>query len=532
MKVNTKTGHFAASAAALLALALIMMDVRKARAQDPGPDFNGDGFADLAIGVPFEDIVVGPGVTVSDAGAVNVIYGSANGLSATKNQFWNQDRPGMRGTAGDGDQFGKALAWGDFDADGFDDLAIGVPMETVTTGTGLINDAGAVNILYGSDTGLTGVENQLWHQNHPDLDDGAESSDQFGSTLAVGDFNGDGFDDLAIGVPLEDVGDETEAGAVHLLYGFLTGLDPRNNELWHQAKLPVSDGAEPFDRFGSSLAAGNFDGDAFADLAVGVPFESAAGRTRIGAVNVLYGFVTGVTSTNAQVWHQESPGILDQGEASDLLGWSVAAGDFDGDGFDDLAAGVPFEDVGQKDAGAFNVLYGSAGRLAAARNQFWHQESAGIRDVAEAGDRFAWVVTAGDFDGDGRADLAAGVPFEDVGATSQAGSVAVLYGTAGGLASAQNQLLNQDTFRVKGVAEPLDRFGFALFSGNFDGGAFADLAVGVPLEDIKGEGAGGAVNVLYGSGVGVSANGNELWHQDVTGIQDAVETGDQFGEHM
>ena len=86
-------------------------------------DFNGDGFADLAIGAPYEDVG-----SLTDAGAVNVLYGSGGGLQATSpdDQFWTQNSPSVRGTAKYNDQFGKSVAAGDFNHDGFADLAIGV----------------------------------------------------------------------------------------------------------------------------------------------------------------------------------------------------------------------------------------------------------------------------------------------------------------------------------------------------------------------------------------------------------------------
>ncbi|HYL59241.1 MAG TPA: hypothetical protein VEU51_10245, partial [Candidatus Acidoferrales bacterium] len=111
-------------------------------------DFNGDGIGDLAIGIPDEDL---SGQT--DAGAVVVIYGSAaSGLipagaaGVPASQFWTQDSPGILDIAEAGDHFGAALAAGDFNHDGFSDLAIGVPGEDTSAGT----DAGAVNIIYGS----------------------------------------------------------------------------------------------------------------------------------------------------------------------------------------------------------------------------------------------------------------------------------------------------------------------------------------------------------------------------------------------
>src|SRR5688572_28789781 len=168
------------------------------------PDFNGDGHADLAVGVVGEN-----GLT----GAVNVIYGSASGLSTTTAplpQLFTQDSVNVPEVAEGGDAFGGSLAWGDFNGDAFDDLAVGVPGEN--------SDAGAVNVIYGSASGLsttTAPLPQLFTQDSVNVPEVAEGGDSFGWALAAGDFNGDARDDLAVGVPFEN----GFAGAVNVIYG-------------------------------------------------------------------------------------------------------------------------------------------------------------------------------------------------------------------------------------------------------------------------------------------------------------------------
>jgi hypothetical protein len=110
--------------------------------------------------------------------------------------------------------------YGDFNNDGYDDLAIGAPYE----GIGTTGSAGAVNILYGSSDGLSSVGDQMWHQNTPGILGICETDDRFGTTLSVGDFDNDGYDDLAIGVPYESFGTASWAGAVNVLYGSSSGL--------------------------------------------------------------------------------------------------------------------------------------------------------------------------------------------------------------------------------------------------------------------------------------------------------------------
>jgi hypothetical protein len=110
-------------------------------------DFNNDGYADLAIGSSGEDIGAN-----NDAGSVNVIYGTSNGLDDDGNQFWTAGTNGVQGAGSPDAGFGRTLAAGDFDGNGYTDLAIGAHQEDVST----TDMAGAVHVLYGSSCGLLG----------------------------------------------------------------------------------------------------------------------------------------------------------------------------------------------------------------------------------------------------------------------------------------------------------------------------------------------------------------------------------------
>jgi FG-GAP repeat len=204
-------------------------------------DFNNDGAADLAVGVPGEDVG-----SISDAGAVNVLYGSAGKLTGTGSQIFTQDTPGVGSSAEVGDFFGDALATGDFNHDGFADLAVGVPGESI----GTIQVAGAVNVLYGSASGLTGIGSQLFTQ----VGSAPETGDEFGFALATGDFNHDGFADLAAGAPFEDVLSTPDAGAVSVLYGSAGKLTRTGGQIFTQDTPGVGSSAEPGDLFGAALA--------------------------------------------------------------------------------------------------------------------------------------------------------------------------------------------------------------------------------------------------------------------------------------
>jgi hypothetical protein len=477
----------------------------------PAGDFNGDGFADLAVGVPFEDVG-----GAEDAGAVNVLYGSATGLVAAGSQYWTQDSPGIGDVAERSDQFGFATTAGDFNGDGFSDLAVGAPLEDRP------EDSGLVNVIYGSTTGLTATGSQLWTQNSSGIPGSREPGDKFGRALVAGDFNHDGASDLAVGVPCERVSQRPQAGAVNVIYGSPTGLTSAGARLWHQNRSGIKDSADTGDLFGYALSASDFNGDTFADLAVGIPGEDP--KLDSGAVTVIYGSATGLTSARNQFWTQNSPGIRGSAEINDLFGYALAAGDFNTDGFDDLAVGVAFEDIGSRvNAGGVNVVYGSGGGLAAARNQFWSQDTPGMRNAAEARDEFGFAVAVEDFNGDGSADLSIGIPGEDP--PTNAGAVSVIHGSPTGLTAAGNQFWTQDRLGG-GPSEVWDQFGFSLAAGRFGKGPEADLTIGVPFEDVLTKTDAGAINVAYGSPDGLQAEGSQFWTQD--GLIGPAERGDRF----
>ena len=134
------------------------------------------------------------------------------------------------------------------------------------------------------------------------------------------DFDGDGNGDLAIGAPYDDVAGIAGAGVVHVLYGDDTGIVTAGAQLWHQDVANVANVAEAGDHFGWSVTTGDFDGDTFADLAIGVPDEDLEGTVNRGAINVLFGSPAGLVARSTQL-------LVTDGDmpAGAKLGYALAA---------------------------------------------------------------------------------------------------------------------------------------------------------------------------------------------------------------
>jgi FG-GAP repeat len=261
---------------------------------DVAADFNNDGFADLAIGVPAENGI----------GAVNVLYGNGGGLSGAGGQLFIHEGDVDLSTG----SFGAAVAAGDFNHDGFADLAAGAP----TAQIGRALEAGTISVIKGTAAGLSEFGGPLYTQ----FAGATEGGDQFGFALAAGDFNNDGFDDLAVGAPFEDAASIRDAGAVSVLYGSGAGLTSVGGRLFTQVAGAVEEG----DHFGSQLAAGDFNNNGSADLAAAAPSESVGSAWGAGAVSVLYGTGAGLTTSGGQLFTQNSPGVPGAAEAFDHFG--------------------------------------------------------------------------------------------------------------------------------------------------------------------------------------------------------------------
>jgi hypothetical protein len=363
-------------------------------------DFDDDGCDDLVIGSPYENW----GSRI-DTGVAHVRYGSpveniALYYGSTITQGGNS---GMEA----GDEFGFALAVGDFDDDGYDDVAIGAPGEDY--GTSDI-DAGWVFIRMGSAGGLQlSGGSAIAFGEYPA--DSRSDYEEFGYALAAGDFDADGYDDLAIGAPMEGV----YTGKVFIRPGAGDGLESTADYDYVEADVP-----EQMERFGAALATGSLQGDGAADLIVGVPWADD-GKGRVDVFDNMEGELPNYVTES---FDQSGPSLP---ETEDMFGSELTCGDFDRDGLDDIAIGVPNEGLTPIDGvGVALVRFGAPvayNRPTRSEGYMWFdQRPIGAR---EAGDSFGYAMATIDIGDDGYDDLLIGAPFEDLGADWNTGVVFV-----------------------------------------------------------------------------------------------------------
>ncbi|MEY2248818.1 FG-GAP-like repeat-containing protein [Streptomyces sp. BF23-18] len=358
----------------------------------------------------------------------------------------------------------------DFDGDGYPDVAIGAPGGTVNGRAG----AGYFTVIYGMGNGPDGVKRQVISQNRYGIPGTAETGDRFGSDLTAADLDGDGYTDLVVGSPGEDVGSARDVGRRTVLWGSVGGLI---------AAAVVGEGR-------AATRAGDFDGDGHLDLAT-------AYETRYGPISR-----TGVPARTGP--------LVDL----DVRVYAMAAGDVDGDGRTDLVVSSgswDSDDGGALPPPRLQLLRGTRDGLVAGPL------------IAAADTVSADSIALGDVDNDGHQDVVFGRSTAAGG-----GLVGVVRGTADGFA-ARATLIGQDTPGVPGTGESGDRFGTDVSVGDVTGDGYADVVAGLAGEDHAGRTDAGTFAVLRGSRTGLSGSAVQVFSQNTAGVPGTAENGDAFG---
>jgi len=525
-------------------------------------DFNGDNIADLAVGVPDESRqstggTLETGLIITDhdgAGAVNVIYGGADGLTATGNQILDM---GFVQNF-DNNHFGKALAAGNFRGTGHpSDLAVAVP--------GLIHNGvtvGAVAIHFSDGTKLPRQPNQTFFADQFSTDgtvlEGLSLKMPNSPSMTWGDFNGDSIGDLAVEVATCKNCNPLPRSAVLVLYGaqdtgFSTsrftvlvlddGLSP-NNFNPPTGCFTSQGGGSHFcatSRGHVALSAADLNGDSRTELLIGAPnclqilddgsaIESGNGQGCVAIVRGRSG-----TLDPFFRWNVLTP-VSGGPEKRGGFGAALAVGDFDDDGLKDIAVGAPTSTVDSvANAGAVRVFPDV--QISTASNSpasfsvpslLLTQNTSGL-DTAEMNDRFGTALAANNFNDGFPADLAIGAPAESTPDKSGNGMVHIIYGVTGTGLSTAASTGHPAAQNFAGFASG-DAFGSTLSAWNFGHSTHADLAIGSPNATVKTFRAdgltvtatlsgAGTVMVLYGSVTGLQSSpgapgaGAQVWSQ-------------------
>lgn len=467
----------------------------KAGSAIAGGDINNDGYEDAIIASPYAD---GPGQSRENCGEVYIIFGDRQGLLGRSKVLGTEADCVIFGADPD-DRIGMSLECSDIDNDGKDDILIGAP---IAAGPGNLRRAsGEIYVIFGDSKDNIGSQRDIALGQVDMTIYGAMNFDNIGTTLTSGDLNNDGYREIITGAPYGDGPSDLDPGMgeVYAILGNARASLPTSVDMSSPSGVSVMTiyGSNAGENFGLTIASGNYNADAYDDIAAGSP----NGDGQKGITFLIDG--KAVLPANVQLSGGAADVEINGIDNSDMSASAYAFGDIDNDGQEDLIISAP-QASGPSDNRwrCGEVYYLGGDTIVGLGSSFDLSNADTIIYGEDANDRIGGSLDAGDHNGNGFDDILIGCP--EVKAQDnqkyEAGEICVLYGNTKTNMGAAREISSMNVTYYG--EEDWDRYGTAVRFCNLDGDAKEDILIGGPLADASNNDKedAGTVAVVFGGG--------------------------------